>query len=190
MLFGDNATYNYSLSGKDSAFYKLFYDCSNIINISSNFLPATTLADSCYSYMFQNCTSLTLAPELPATTLADYCYGRMFYHCTGLTTAPELPATTLAKGCYYDMFCFCAGLTTAPELPAITLIEKCYDHMFSNCYKLNYIKMLATNISASNCLRNWVDSVSSTGAFVKNAAMTSLPIGESGIPSGWIVQNA
>ena len=67
MLFGDEAENNYSLSGKyygfyNYAFYKLFYDCTNIVNVSSNFLPATTLASYCYSYMFENCTSLTTAP--------------------------------------------------------------------------------------------------------------------------------
>ena len=30
--------------------------------------------NNCYTNMFDNCTSLTTAPELPATTLADYCY--------------------------------------------------------------------------------------------------------------------
>ena len=50
--------------------------------------------------------------------------------------------------------------------------------------------MLATNISANSCLYYWVKGVSSTGTLVKNAAMTSLPIGTSGIPSGWRVQNA
>ena len=34
---------------------------------------------------------------LPATTLANSCYLNMFYKCTSLTTAPELPATTLAN---------------------------------------------------------------------------------------------
>ena len=50
--------------------------------------------------------------------------------------------------------------------------------------------MLATNISAMSCLSNWVNGVSSTGTFVKNAAMTSLPTGIDGIPGGWTVQNA
>ena len=44
MLFGDNAANNYSLSGKNYAFSKLFINCSNIVNVDSNFLPATTLA--------------------------------------------------------------------------------------------------------------------------------------------------
>lgn len=216
MLFGDNAADNYSLSGKNYAFYKLFYNCSNIINVSSNFLPATTLANGCYEYMFSNCTGLTIAPKLPATTLADDCYSHMFYNCTSLTTAPMLPATTLANGCYSGMFYGCTSLTTAPELPATTLANSCYNsmfddcinlttapslpattlaascygYMFDGCTKLNYIKMLATNISAYDCLYNWVRGVSSTGTFVKNAAMTSLPRGTSGIPSGWTVQNA
>ena len=242
MLFGDNAADNYSLSGKNYAFYKLFYGCSNIVNISSNFLPATTLADHCYRYMFTECTSLTTAPKLPATTLANYCYGDMFngctsltkapalptttladhcyYYmfaeCTSLTTAPELPATTLESSCYYAMFrgctslttapvlpattlessCYyfmfqgCTSLTTAPELPATTLAYNCYGYMFNSCTSLNYIKCLATDISATGCTDDWVNGVASTGTFVKAPSMTSWPTGNSGIPTGWTVQNA
>ena len=253
MLFGDNAANNYSLSGKNYAFCKLFYDCTNVVNVSSNFLPVvtiayecykemfkgctslttapelpattlasncyqlmfegctnlttapelpiTTLADSCYRSMFSNCTSLTTAPELPATTLANYCYNGMFNGCTSLVNAPELPATALADYCYYGMFGDCTSLTTAPELPATTLAENCYGSMFSKCSSLttapvlpattlaeccyyymfwlcrnlNYIKMLATDISATDCLYKWVEGVSSTGTFVKNTAMTTLP---------------
>jgi hypothetical protein len=66
--------------------------------------------------------------------------------------------------------------------------------MFYGCKKLNYIKMLATNISATDCLYNWVFNVANTGTFVKNHAMTSLPTasvsnGYRGIPSGWTVVN-
>ena len=294
MLFGDDASDNYSLSGKDYAFYYLFYNCVNIVSVGENFLPATTLASSCYSnmfkgctklttapalpattlanncysymfnvcnslttppslpattlesgcytgmfgnctslttapvlpattladscyyYMFGNCTSLTTSPELPATTLVYQCYGSMFNGCTSLTTAPELPATTLANICYGYMFYGCTSLTIAPALPATTLVYQCYNNMFQNCTslitapllpattlanycyhsmfkgcsKLNYIKMLATDISAANCLYNWVYNVASTGTFVKNPSMTSLPTGTSGIPSGWTVEDS
>ena len=88
------------------------------------------------------------------------------------------------------MFQYCNSLTTAPELPATTLAKSCYSSMFECCNALNYIKMLATDISATDCLSSWVYSVSKTGTFIKNAAMTSLPTGESGIPSGWTVQDA
>lgn len=57
--------------------------------------------------MFQYCTLLTTAPELPATTLANYCYYYMFRDCHELTAAPELPATTLASSCYNSMFYGC-----------------------------------------------------------------------------------
>jgi hypothetical protein len=62
--------------------------------------------------------------------------------------------------------------------------------MFFNCTNLNYIKMLATNVSAKKCLENWVKNVASSGTFVNNPAMTSLPTGDSGIPEGWTVVNA
>ena len=60
--------------------------------------------------MFQDCTSLTTAPELPATTLGTSCYMNMFRGCTSLTTAPALPATTLANNCYAYMFSGCTSL--------------------------------------------------------------------------------
>ena len=38
----------------------------------------------CYYRMFEHCTSLTQAPKLPATTLADECYSYMFQFCKSL----------------------------------------------------------------------------------------------------------
>jgi hypothetical protein len=72
--------------------------------------------------MFNGCTNLTQAPALPATTLANYCYSYMFRNCTSLTTAPVLPATSLMESCYSSMFYGCTKLnyikamfTTAPS---------------------------------------------------------------------------
>ena len=165
----------------------MFYGCSSLTTAPE--LPATTLTESCYSYMFSGCTSLTAAPELPATTLASNCYNSMFYGCSSLTAAPELPATTLMLRCYNGMFSGCSSLTAAPELPATTLTEWCYYAMFDGCSKLNEITMLATDISPSTCLSYWVRGVASIGTFIKNAAMTSLPTGINGIPSGWAVED-
>ena len=114
----------------------------------------------------------------------------MFYGCTNLTTAPELPATTLAGYCYDGMFRDCTSLTTAPELPATTLVDYCYQYMFYGCTSLNYIKCLATDISATNCTLDWVNGVTSTGTFVKNANMSSWTTGVNGIPTNWTVQDA
>ena len=87
----------------------------------------------CFRCLFEDCSSLTKAPELPATTLAGDCYYGMFCGCTSLTQAPELPATTLAEECYKWMFVGCSNLTQAPELPATTLATGCYSYMFSGC---------------------------------------------------------
>ena len=164
----------------------MFLGCTSLESAPE--LPATTLADACCSLMFAGCTSLKRAPELPATTLADYCYQGMFIS-TSLTSAPKLPATTLADYCYQSMFQGCTFLENAPELPATRLAEYCYRGMFNGCTKLNYIKCLATDISATDCTTGWVNDVSSLGTFVKNASMTGWSTGESGIPSGWSVQN-
>ena len=163
----------------------MFDGCTSLTTAPA--LPATTLASGCYSFMFYNCTSLTTAPDLPATTLTDYCYSYMFEGCTSLTTAPELPATTLETSCYRSMFQDCTSLTRAPELPATTLETNCYRNMFAGCTRLNYIKCLATNISASNSLTAWVTSVPFKGAFVKAADMNSWRRGPDGIPPGWTI---
>ena len=165
---------------------RMFYGCTSLTVAPE--LPATTLAESCYESMFYNCTNLTTAPELPATTLTEYCYLNMFNGCTSLTAAPELPATTLFANCYYEMFRGCTSLTAAPELPAATLVNWCYYRMFYGCTNLSNITMLATDISASGCLNDWVSGVASTGTFTKAVAAT-LETGTSGIPEGWTVVN-
>ena len=195
----------------DNCYYSMFDSCISLVNAPA--LPATTLANSCYENMFSTCSSLNAAPELPATTLATHCYFSMFSDCETLTTAPELPATTLtmscyaymfsgctsltaatelpattlAKSCYNCMFSGCTSLTTAPQLPATALVNSCYFRMFYECSSLNNITMLATDISSTDCLTDWVNGVASTGTFTKSPEMTSLPTGASGIPSGWTV---
>ena len=166
-----------------SCYYSMFDGCTSLTAAPA--LNATTLADRCYSGMFRGCTSLTAAPALPATTLAESCYQAMFSGCTALTTA-SLPATTLASNCYTDMFYRCTALTTAPVLPATTLATECYYQMFCGSIKLNYVKSLATDITAKNALRDWLEGVSSTGTFVKPAGV-KYPISNSGIPSGWTI---
>lgn len=126
---------------------------------------------------------------LPATTLTQYCYAYMFYNLPSLERVPKLPATTLANSCYADMFSGCTSLVNAPELPAETLVNECYYNMFFGCSSLNYIKCLAISKSAYLCTNNWVKGVSPTGTFVKSST-TSWSTGDSGIPDGWTIQDA
>ena len=170
---------------KEYCYCNMFERCSSLVKAPD--LPATILAPNCYFYMFQDCTSLAEAPELPARDLAESCYYGMFNGCTALTTAPELPATTLADDCYHYMFNRCKNLTTAPELLAAKLKPGCYASMFQDCGKLNYIKCLATDVSAELCTTQWLWNVASSGTFVKAKGMDDWPQGINGIPNGWTV---
>ena len=192
----------------------MFQGCTSLT--TAPVLPATTLTVACYQYMFEGCTGLTTAPELPGTYAVDACYRGMFKDCTGLTTAPtlprnaaqncyshmfqgctnlttapELPATNLPTNCYEYMFYGCTSLTTAPELPATRLDNYyCYRYMFYGCSSLNYIKAMFTTTPSNSYTQNWVDGVSATGTFVKNASATWTTTGTNGVPSGWTIQTA
>ena len=134
-------------------------------NISS--LPATELSTSCYSSMFQGCSSLEKAPALSATTLAESCYSSMFKDCTSLEKAPVLPATEL--------------------------VSSCYNSMFQGCSNLNLINASFINYSnANNEFTNWVDGVAAEGTFKYNKNATFNPEeirGVDGIPEGWMVKD-
>ena len=182
---------NYStVDTKNARFCSLFDGCS--VLTSAPELPATKLADYCYSFMFYDCTSLTSAPELKATTLALSCYDNMFYGCTSLTSAPELKATTLALSCYDNMFYGCTSLTSAPELKATTLAISCYNYMFYGCTKLSTVTMLAPSdqiLNTISCCYNWLNNAgtdetvkSRTLKVTDEAAYTAL---ESYLPAIW-----
>ena len=162
MLFGNDAANHNSLVGYDYAFYKLFNGCTGIVEVSNNFIPATTLVTGCYTNMFMGCTSLVNAPVLPATELANNCYEGMFNGCTSLVTAPVLPATELDNNCYKNMF--------------------------RGCSKLNYVKAMFTTKPSSTYTYYWLDGVSETGTFVKNANATWDVTGVHGVPEGWTVE--
>lgn len=117
-------------------FNGLFINDEKLIDASKLMLPAKTLTDGCYQYMFCGCASLINPPELPSFKMTINCYQGMFQACTSLTTAPKLPATGLDDGCYQYMFNGCYSLINAPELPAQEAKLGCYRAMFMNCTSL------------------------------------------------------
>ena len=140
----------------------------SLIN-STNFDSLTSLSAT---YTFMALFSGALVKDasnlqMPATTLTNYCYQYMFYSSSSTGT-----------------------ITKAPTLPATTLKNYCYRGMFQGCPNLNYIKCLATSISATSCTSNWVSGVAASGTFVKASTMSSWTTGTAGIPSGWTVENA
>ena len=133
----------------DSCYLYMFSYCKGLTRAPA--LPATTLTTDCYTCMFEDCTSLTSAPSLPATTMKPACYSGMFSNCQSLTKAPDLPATVLAKSCYDSMFAACISLTSAPSLPATTLEKGCYNNMFLACQSLTSVPSLPATTLAEGC---------------------------------------
>ena len=185
LLYGDRFNEGFELPY--ASFANLFYGSTTLTDASNLILPSMNLDFYCYMGMFQNCTSLTAAPKvLPATTLSLSCYERMFMGCTSLVTAPELPAVDLYEECYSRMFGGCTSLVEAPVLPASTLVDLCYNHMFDTCTNLNSVIMLATDISATKCLYNWLYGVGmqETGTVYKHPNMQADTLRDA-VPVGW-----
>lgn len=151
----------------------------------------TTCEFNIYGNIMSLIDSVNFSGSTTLSTANKYVFKSLFANCTGLTDVSNLllPATTLVSSCYYAMFYGCTSLTTAPELPATTLVGNCYNTMFYGCSSLNYIKCLATDISASYCTQNWVGGVAASGTFV-TPSTTNWPTSNSGIPSGWTRVNS
>lgn len=204
LLFPTNTT-NYCFAG-------MFQQCTGLINAPST-LPATVMSDHCYSNMFFGDTSLVSMPEFTITSAAQYCCYQMFYNCTTLpetssfviantatgccqnmfyqcrglvTVNGTLTSMTLSQYCYNGMFNNCNALVIAPTLPALTLVDYCYNGMFNYCTSINEIRMYATNISASNCLTNFMGHSTNNGSYYRNPNATwAVAASDNLIRAGW-----
>ena len=77
----------------------MFQGCTGLTSIPSKLLPATTLADNCYGYMFKGCSKITTAPDLRVGTLVTQCYFHMFDDCTTLKSIRMLATNISATRC-------------------------------------------------------------------------------------------
>ena len=149
VITGNSSNYKWVLTGTDISCIGNIENLLDYVTVEAGVHP--TLPPYCYSYMFQDCTSLTQAPALPATTLADYCYYSMFRGCTALVQAPALPAITLSNSCYESMFSGCTSLTQATALPATKLPPYCYSYMFKGCTSITQAPSLPATKLAERC---------------------------------------
>ena len=145
----------------------------------------------CFRNLFRQCTSLVEANiSLPATTLTNGCYDNIFRDCSNLEIGPiELPALNIPQLAYRSFFGGCSKLAKAPVLYGVTLGVGSYENILGGCVLINKVISYAQNISANNCLTNWLNNVSSTGDFY-NLGGANYPSGSSGIPSGWTVHTS
>ncbi|MBR5965591.1 MAG: leucine-rich repeat protein [Treponema sp.] len=176
----------------NSYYGQMFKDCVNLATLPSGMFPAITLGLRCYEEMFSGCTSLETFPTLPAGddpsaggggSLGVACYKQMFEGCTKLKDTISLQATNLNDRCYMGMFKGCTSLTIAADLPATTLESRCYQEMFSGCTSLNSVTCMAEDISAEDCLTDWLKDT--TGG-VLTGALTLAQWGYY-VPSAWTI---
>ena len=66
---------------KRNCYASMFDGCSSLVTVTT--LPSTSLAISCYDFMLAR-TAITSAPILPATTLVQTCYRGLFQECKNL----------------------------------------------------------------------------------------------------------
>lgn len=80
-------------------FYGLFKDCTHLTSAKNLIMPRIINSKYFASHMFSDCTSLTTAPILPAQTLMQYCYEYMFYNCANLQSITCLATDISANYC-------------------------------------------------------------------------------------------
>lgn len=169
---------------QEAGFY-MFKDCKRLIKTPK--IRVSAYSSNAFSYMFTGCTGLIEAPmEIYANDSLACAY--MFSGCTNLKVAPKI--LSIWRSSCQGMFKDCTSLEEAPDLPATTLKDDCYKYMFKGCSKLRYVKAMFTTEPSDTYTDGWLDGVSPTGTFVKNASATWNVTGSNGIPEGWTVETA
>ena len=133
----------------NKCYYQMFKGCTSLVDAPD--LPIVSLNESCYEEMFSGCVSLVNAPTISATRMGSYCCRQMFYDCKALEVAPSLSALSLSNGCYKQMFYGCSSMVSAPELPADNLPYEAYSGMFYGCSRLEVSPSLPALSLGSYC---------------------------------------
>lgn len=100
LIYGDNFIGKTTLT-ETYTFTALFYQATGLKSHDTHklVLPATTLTEQCYAFMFMQCSNMERAPELPAPTLAKFSYNQMFFHCDKLAYIKCLATDISADRC-------------------------------------------------------------------------------------------
>ena len=177
----------------EGACLQMFQGCTSLISANMTLIiPPDSNRNNLFKNMFNSCINLVIPPTIIGTTLGSYAiFEGMFSGCTSLVNAPELPSfPKINTNCFCDMFNGCTSLINAPTINTTQIWNYGCKGMFKGCTSLQNIKCLATDLSGTDCTKEWVQNVSLTGTFIKNSSMSSWPSGDNGIPSSWTVVDA
>lgn len=167
--------------------YQLSYIFSNTKITTVPELPATTLGEGAYEYLFSGCKNLTIVPKdlLKANNIPYLAYRHLFADCTNLIQAPDLTASNYNYYSCDSVFQRCSNLKVSPRIYNATTGNNAFQYAFEDCVKLEKIYCYLPSISFTN----FSNRVPSTGVFYKNPTLTNPSRGTNAIPAGWEVRD-
>ena len=181
-----------SLGGRSCA--RMFYGCTGITGFKKQFRVTKGTSNYCCNNMFRNCTSLVEANVFINTTaVVGVRYTYMFADCSSLTIPPILATNAPSSSDYEYMFLNCTSLTSITLCATSLSLNSCYRYMFKGCTNLSNVTCLASSVPSSadtpanNPTYHWLDDVSPTGTFTKIPGVQYPTTDYSGIPVGWTV---
>lgn len=154
----ENAT-DFSFMDSPNNVFKYFFQADAcLVHASGLILPASSVPNNGYDWMFFGQNQLITPPQMLATEFYNDSCNAMFYNCASLTASPEIFATSSYQG--YS-----------------------FNQMFNNCGSLVEIKVHFTEWINQGV---WVSDVAANGIFYKPAALSE-EYGDTRIPNGWTV---
>lgn len=169
-------------------YYYMFQNCKALVTAPTVVATSFPSTGGCECWnMFYGCTSLTTANfTLLPTTVNIRTYMQMFHSCSNLVAGPTINATsTTGINTMWAMFRGCSKLQYSQITLSIGVLSNgCYNTMFYGCSKINNVKILATDVSGTNCLQLWLYGVATGGTLTATAGL-NLPSGDNGVPTSW-----
>ena len=187
------------------------------ISGSGNMQSMLNYSDICPNYcfwaLFSFCSALIRPPDLTAKVINDACYGDMF-RGTKIVHSPKVFAQNSDFNSCLSTFRDCLDLVDIPNFRFSVFAGRFLRGAFQGCISLRSVKLAASivedrglELAFDGCsalsnievdfttwgtfgteFLNWVRGVSTTGTFVKPAALPE-EYGPSRIPTGWTVIN-
>lgn len=123
---------------------------------------------------------------LPASSVPNTGYYWMFFSQGNLQTPPQILATEFNHESCWAMFINCYSLTSGPQIFATSSYQSdSFAMMFNNCLNLSEMKVHFTEWKIQ---QSWLEGVAANGTFYKPAVLPE-EYGDDKIPSNWTVVN-
>lgn len=146
------------------------------------------ISDTALRYLFNDDARIIHASGLilPASSVPDNCYFWMFFSQDQLITPPQMLGTDFGWGSCFAMFINCVSLIKSPQMFATSNFgDSSFSMFLNNCTSLSSITV---HFTTWNDMVDWHDGVAENGVFYKPAALSE-EYGANRIPNGWTVVN-